>query len=444
MRKKHFILAAFTALVMLVSASIPALAQSEAADTTSPDQVTGPTLAMSGPGVAPVGKEVTITVTDRQTGEPVQGAGVWLVTHGRPGPAARAASPIEGSDVPIASQAVNCLIGVHGELIELSDENGQVQWTPEQPGVHLLVAVKDGYQPAFGAIAVRNAVSALGIRAPKTTPPGEPVTITVFDRQTQDPVPGAKVWALTQAHAETLKPQLAERRDGDADAEETDYEAMLSVYRPPIGETDENGQVTHTFEVEGIYLLVAVKQGHLPGFASIHARKPLNILRIRAPRVAQIGSPVVITVIDRQTQDPVPGARVWLISRDNTGELTSEVARLREAGEPVAEQDYDALVSLFGEPIGETGENGQITHTFEAEGLYLLVAVKQGHLPGFHFISVRSQAPDDSFESSGPGKELRQGLTLESGKGLRPRQAARPALLRARNARTVIDADTLH
>ena len=81
MKKKYAIMAALTALVVLVSAAIPALADDNTGATdVEADVVPGPALGIRAPSVTPVGEEVTITVFDRQTSEPEEGAGVWLVS----------------------------------------------------------------------------------------------------------------------------------------------------------------------------------------------------------------------------------------------------------------------------------------------------------------------------------------------------------------------------
>ena len=54
------------------------------------------------------------------------------------------------------------------------------------------------------------------------------------------------------------------------------------------------------------------------------------------------------------------------------------MTQLKEAGTNPQEIDYEAMVSIRGIFIGTTNGSGKVTHTFEEEGFYLLVALKQG------------------------------------------------------------------
>ena len=257
---------------------------------------------------------------------------------------------------------------------------------------------------------------ALGIKAPGTAPVGEEVTITVFDRQTKEPVEGASVWAFSRDNAAELRAEIAAlREEGNTPASQEDYEALMSVHGEPLGLTDGNGQVTHTFDEAGLYLLVAVKDGYFPGFAPIHI-KPLRLaLGIKAPGTAPVGEEVTITVFDRQTKEPVEGASVWAFSRDNAAELRAEIAALREEGNtPASQEDYEALMSVHGEPLGLTDGNGQVTHTFDEAGLYLLVAVKDGYFPGFSVIGIKVKPTASSLNGQGAATALRSAAQLRA------------------------------
>ena len=390
MKKKYAIVAALTALVVLVSAAIPALAEDTTGATdVEADIVPGPALGIDAPQVAGIDEEITITVFDRQTSEPAEGAGVWLVSWEKAGELR--------ADVATLAAATNyeSKIGVHGEFLGLTGGNGQVQHTFREPGFYLLVAVKDGHSPGFTLIRARQLVKTLGIRAPRVAPVGEEVAITVFDRQTKEPVEGAGVWLVSKEKAEELKAEIAAlRADGAA---EQDYESVVSLHGKFLGLTGVNGQVWWTPEEAGIYLLVAVKGGYIPGFTLIRAGQVVKALGIRAPRVAPVGEEVTITVFDRQASEPAEGAGVWLISREKAEELKAEIAALRkEDSISASEQDYESIISLHGKFLGLTGVNGQVWWTPEEAGIYLLVAVKDGYIPGFALIRAGSEPTTDS------------------------------------------------
>ncbi len=269
MRKKYAIMAALTALVVLVSAAIPALADDNTGATdVEADVVPGPALGIRAPSVTLVGEEVTITVFDRQTSEPAEGAGVWLVSLERAG-------GLRMDAVNLAAVTdFESNIGVHGEFIDWTDQNGQVTHTFREPGCYLLVAVKDAYSPGFTLIRARQTVKVLGIRAPRVAPVGEEVTITVFDRQLKKPVEGAGVWLVSREKAELLKAEIAAARQDDAGLQ--DYESIVGLHGEFLGPTDVNGQVWWTPEEAGVYLLVAVKDGYFPGFTLIRAGSELT------------------------------------------------------------------------------------------------------------------------------------------------------------------------
>jgi len=387
MKKRSALMVALTALVALVSAGIPALAQNDSQAAVDAEQVERPALGIKAPGIARVGEEVTIAVFDRQTMGPVEGAGVWAVSRDKVGDLT--------AEIASASDSGN--LDVHGELIDWTDANGQVTHTFEEPGPYLLVVVKDGYFPGFALLHVRAYRPALGIKAPRLAPVGQEIAITVFDRQTKEPVEGAGVWLVSRDNGEKLKAEIATLREAGETATEQEYEKLVSVLGEFLDFTDENGQVMHTFEEEGAYLLVAVKGAYLPGFAPIRARPIRPALGIRAPRVAPVGQETTITIFDRQTKEPVEGAGVWLLSRDHAGEVKSAVARLREEGNvPAAVEDYVTIVSGLGQFLDFTDENGQVMHTFEEEGVYLLVAVKDGYFPGFRLIRAGSLTTDSA------------------------------------------------
>lgn len=245
---------------------------------------------------------------------------------------------------------------------------------------------------------IGTACPALSIRAPRVAPVGREVTIGVFEQGSGEPVEGAFVFALSRDNAEAFKAEMATlSEDNTVTAADKDYKALADVYGELIGITGNNGEVYHAFDEAGWYLLVAVKPGCLPGFAPIRIGTPPKILGIRAPRIARTGDEVTIGVFERKTQSPVEGAGVWVVSREQIGVLKAEIAKLKE-GVRTAENDVDfePLVSLYGEFIDWTDENGEVRHTFEEPGLYFLVAVKKGCYPGFAPIQIRSLSVDSS------------------------------------------------
>ena len=82
----------------------------------------------------------------------------------------------------------------------------------------------------------------LAIRAPKAARVGEEVTIGVFDRQAEEPVQGAGVWALTREAAEALKADMAElREDTSVATTDHDYESVADLHGTFLGRTNDEG-----------------------------------------------------------------------------------------------------------------------------------------------------------------------------------------------------------
>jgi len=293
------------------------------------------------------------------------------------------------------------LVGVYGEFIDWTDENGEVRYTFDEAGCYVLLAVKRGYFPGFRLIRIGTVPEALVVNAPRTAPVGEIVAIGVSERGTGEAVEGAFVFALSRDNAVALNEEMTQIREaGEIAAVDIDYKALADVYGELIGITDEYGEVRNAFDEAGWYLLLAVEPDYLPGFAPIRIGTLPKALGIRAPRMARTGEEVTMGVFERRTQSPVEGAGVWAVSRDNIDALKAQMAQLREGTVTAnAEMDYESLVSLVGEFIDWTDENGEVRHTFDEPGLYLLVAVKRGYYPVFTPIVIRSLSVDSSEDA---------------------------------------------
>ena len=127
----------------------------------------------------------------------------------------------------------------------------------------------------------------LAIVAPIWSPVGVEVSMTVFGRSTQDPVKDASVWALTRDNAEALKEKLDEIKaeSDDSTTAEVDWESLASIYGFLLGTTHGNGELKYTFEEEGFYLLIALKEGYRPGRTGIAIKTPPEPI-IRQHKVA--------------------------------------------------------------------------------------------------------------------------------------------------------------
>ncbi|OGN88236.1 MAG: hypothetical protein A2158_03795 [Chloroflexi bacterium RBG_13_46_14] len=112
-------------------------------------------------------------------------------------------------------------------------------------------------------------------------------------------------------------------------------------------------------------------------------------LAIVAPRIARENQEISMRVFLRWNQEPFEGAGVWAFTRDQAEIMRNEVRKLAEdPSTPIDKKDYEALASIHGTPIGTTGSDGRVYHSFENKGTYLLAAVKRGYFPGFTTIRI--------------------------------------------------------
>lgn len=277
MKRWQILLMVTLALVLMVATPMTALAQDEEAappaDARRLPQLKG-ALAIIAPWVAPVGKEVQMTVFLRENQEPFPGAGVWAITPETAEALKEEVARLNQDDSqPAGEKDYEAMMESRGIFLGRTNGDGRVVYTFEQAGRYVLVAAKKGYLPGFTHIGIRESIKALAIQAPRRVPPGEQFTLTVFERGTQEPVEEAGVWAITRDKVETLQTEAkALREDTSIPAEEKDYEALVKVYGIFLGKTGNNGKLDYAFEEAGGYLLVAVKKGYVPGFQAFGVR----------------------------------------------------------------------------------------------------------------------------------------------------------------------------
>ena len=287
-------------------------------------------------------------------------------------------------------------------------------------------------------------VAALMIKAPNVIEVGQPLTVTVFSKRGRETIAGASVYALKTS-------------DLVITAENMNYKALLSEYEATaeakgtlIGTTGADGTVTGKLSETGRFMLVATKDGFVPGFTrltvSLAAKKALNI---KARGSIEINKTVTISVTERFTQQPAAGVAVYarLVTDNDTlslsavpvtkpvptaanvqvkfgGQVQTEPRILEAVKEnklkapansfaqvqnkpflwtadnaTVIKSDpwnetisanYAAEIQSGGFLLGNTDANGQLTYTFTEKGTYVLVAIKDGYIPGFAKISVHA------------------------------------------------------
>lgn len=384
-------------------------------------------LRIKAPGSAEAGKPVTMTVVERSSHEPVAKAAVYATkigVIGLPKPAVASvfrniigvAKPTTGTApstdvritkvepakveaVKVADEAQNAEeFKKNGIFIGYTNDKGEVVFSFNETGHFALAAFKEDYAPGFARIHITPTdQKALGIKTPDKAEIGKPVTMTVFERNTYQPVAKAGVYALRLGDIFTAVP--AEKPTTMINTPEpTTVAPEVAVTAETVkekgiflGYTDDKGQVVHSFDKTGRYVLAAVKENYQPGFARISiVLAEQKAIGIKVPEKAEVGKPVTIVTYDRNTFGPVPKAAVYAL---RIGEidtpvplepiLKSEAAYFAEA------EKYAADVKAKGIFLGYTNENAHLVYSFNKTGHYLLVAIKDGYAPDFARIQIK-------------------------------------------------------
>ena len=219
------------------------------------------------------------------------------------------------------------------------------------------------------------------------------------------PVSDAGIWAVPHEKVDMLKKEIEEvQENNDSDAAKYDYESMIRAYGYFLGYTNDRGQLTHAFDTAANYTLVTWKKGYRPGFASLAVKARPQFLGLKAPRVAPAGEPVTMKAFERRTGDPVGGADIWAFSWDQSDSMRGAISRIGEVDVTGSnELDIESIARDFGGTyLGQTGNNGELTHTFFDDGKYLLLTIKSGYWPGFATITIKEfpneGSPDIVYE----------------------------------------------
>lgn len=380
-------------------------------------------LYLKSPGSAEVGKPAAFAVVERSSQQPVAEAAIYgkkidviPMPPATPSPTIAsffgtisrilkskpALSPVEANAtevgaVKIAEQVENAEdIEKNAILLGYTNEKGELVYTFNETGYFALAAAKKGYAPGFSRIKVTlSGQKALGIKVPDKADVNQPVTMTVFERQTSQVLPGARIYALrigdvfAAIPAEkptttilTLQPTSV-ALDASVDADTVKTKGTF------LGETDNNGQLVHSFDRAGHYVLLAIKDEYSPGFARISiGPASQKALTIRAPDWADVGKPVNMGVFERNTSQPAPKAAVYALRLGDV--IIPQVVNSTTKTEPVAvvEVENAETIKSKGLLIGYTDDKGMLTHSFEKTGRYVLAAIKDDYQPGFARINI--------------------------------------------------------
>ncbi len=277
MKRWKLILALILAAAVVVAIPLGVMAQTP----TTPGAVTLPVvkgnLVIVAPRAVLSGKEMQLTVFQRNDQATVGDAQVWAVGKDKI-EALRQAIQAQMKDTAVkpADKDYAATIGIYATLIGRTDANGVLKHSFADAGNYWLVTFKKTYRPGFSPLLVRNAPVGLAISGPKSAKPNEPVTFTVKQKGSEAAVEGAGVWAIPAPRLAALKNamgRIAAAIRNKAGA--TNFATILGSRAISLGATDANGQIKdYRFAKAGRYILVTWKAGFTPGFGTIGIAAP--------------------------------------------------------------------------------------------------------------------------------------------------------------------------
>jgi hypothetical protein len=358
-------------------------------------------LELRAPNRAQVGERVTMTVLQKGTGNPIAGAGIWALTREQAEAFRQDVEAIR-EETALASDELDweSIVGIRGTFLGRTGDNGELVTAFNEPGGYLLVAVKWGYIPARHGIYIGEELKVLEIRAPNRAPVNERVSIMVLEKATGNGIESAGVWALTREQAEAFRQDVeAMKADAALASENFDWESIVSIRGTFLGRTGENGELVTAFNETGGYLLVAVKRGYIPARYGIYIYDKPKAMTLRVQQSAEVGDIVPIHISETNTGDPVMGASVWALTREQATAFRQNMASVREQGQNIQDTDWESVVGIHGAFLGRTDERGYLETSFGVPGGYLLVSVKPGYIPGFGFIFIKQPKPELELDS---------------------------------------------
>lgn len=399
-RRFTFLSAILMATVLSVTSVVPLFADASDTDTPTAD-IDG--LAIIAPIKAEAEETVTMTVLQRSDATAVGEANVWAVSRDNIATVEEEINAItaNGSIADLANTDISSILSVHAEYLGSTDANGKLSAVFPEQGIYALVAIKTGYIPGRTHINIGTFLRRLTVSAPDRVDPEEVFTINVSQSGTTTPADNANVWALTRENAEALQTEAtAIAEENGTPLTDTEWESLISISGIYLGSTDADGNLQTAFTEEGGYLIIAVKSGFIPGRKGVMVKEIKPTLAISAWRWATTGEEVTMTVTNANEGTAVENASVWALTLEEAEALKAELEAMQESDADTSSVDWESMVSLHGELLGITDGNGELTHAFINDGIYVLVTVKADYLPGRTAIRILEPRTDSADTST--------------------------------------------
>jgi len=255
--------------------------------------------------------------------------------------------------------------------------------------------------------------SALMIKVENPVVAGQPVTITVFSRHSHETIAGAPVYAIKTSN-----------RVGPAGTDNyttlnANVEALIEADGTLLGTSGSGGTLSATVSESGRYLLIATRDGYIPGFARMVVKEKevsdqkLRLI-IQAPTSAPAGQQVRIKVTGGSSGQAVENATISAIKTAPAlppvvrpvpvpveNGTAIQMAISQRAPIMIDSEKEDALAGRLGKReivLGSSNSAGEVVYTFTDPGTFMLLARKSGYLPGARRINIQSENALKSLE----------------------------------------------
>jgi uncharacterized GH25 family protein len=244
-------------------------------------------------------------------------------------------------------------------------------------------------------------IQALMIKVTNTVEMGQPVTITVSSRPSHETIAGAPVYAIKTSG------RVGPADPGNYTTLAGEFEALVGSDGILIGTTGSDGTLSAVLTEAGRYLLVATKDGFIPGFARLQVKEDGHKARLslQAPASVPVGQQVTIKVTDSISGQPVDNATVYTFrtvkplppairpapARSENGTAT-QVILDSQASIEISPDRAEEIASQIGNretTVGVSNSAGEVSYTFKDPGLYTLLARKDSYLPGARRINIQ-------------------------------------------------------
>ena len=232
-------------------------------------------------------------------------------------------------------------------------------------------------------------IPALMIKVANTIQAGQPVTITVFSRRSNETIAGAPVYAIKTSG------RVAPAGTGNYTTADGELDTLTESNGISIGTTGSDGTLAFTLATAGRYLLIATKDGFIPGFTRLQVREEVNKARLslKAAASSPAGQQVTISVTDSVSNQATENATVYALKVENSRDIKQVPPSANNGKGMIASAKNDAaMVRKKGMPVGSTDSAGQVSYNFPTPGQYILAAFKAGYLPALTRINIRQAA----------------------------------------------------